>query len=115
MNRRRFALDALDLDEDVLAGAALGEPRRPDVGGEHVRVAVRARGGSAGSTGVNHAPVERLTTLRSNVVGDDRAGEAGASVVEHAHDVAVARCRARRRRRDGCGSASRPATFDAWL
>jgi hypothetical protein len=36
--------EALDLDQRVLAGAALGEARTEDVGGEHVGVAVRAQG-----------------------------------------------------------------------
>ena len=45
--------------------------------------------GTVGSTGSYHAPVERLTTCGRTSVGDDRAREARAAVVEHAHDVAV--------------------------
>ena len=105
-NRRRLAVEAFDLDEHMLAGRTLGEPRGPTVGGEHVRVAVRARraAGRAGRPGQPGAG-RQVHDTRSNVGGDDRAGEARASIVEHAHDIAVARCRARRRHRDGCGSA----------
>jgi hypothetical protein len=53
------------------------------------------------SSGSNQAPVESRTTPRRMRSLRRAACEAGAAVVEHAHEVAVGEGRAPRHRRDG--------------
>ena len=88
----------------------------PAVGGEHVRVAVRAQrvADRVGSTGSNHAPVERLTTCgRTSSVTTAPARHAPRSLnTRTTSPSAMPRAAASS---GWMRIGSRPATFDAWL
>src|SRR5215469_12616382 len=77
-----------DLDHDELAGVALGERGAGPVGGEHVRVAVAAKG-RVGGVGVVPGAGGQLHDAGPNVLGERDPGQATAAVVEHADAGAV--------------------------
>jgi len=84
------ARPALDLDQHGQRTRPLRELRRALVERQHVGVAVTIeRPDAAGVSGSYQAPVCNCATPGLDRIGHDRAGEAGATRVEHADHVAV--------------------------
>ena len=86
----------LALDHRDLAAAALRQPRRADVAGEHVRIAVDTERMFC-RTGLRIVPGAggQLHHAGHDVVGHDGGGQARAAIVEQADDVAIGDAAAR--------------------
>ena len=88
-NRRRRRVPALDLDQRGERARPLRERRGADVERKHVGIAVPL-GRSRRIVGIEPSARCHDHDTRHHARVNDRAREAGAAGVEHAHDVAVA-------------------------
>src|SRR5262249_6657651 len=90
LDRRQVAGEAFDLDRRELSGATLSEPGRPDVAGEHVRVAMHAEGHLLlWIHGVIPGAGRQLNDPAPDPVREADARQAGAARVENANDVSI--------------------------